>query len=179
MATPLDFGLFKQFEIIFPFIFIVTILFVVFSKWTPLLKESKTLAGVCAFSVAVMTMFSPIAVRSISLAAPWFVLFVLFSTFVLIGFYSLGIKESSVVGVIASDRYSYIVILIVTLFLIIAIGSVSKAVSEQGGIGPEAGSTQESEFYRTIFHPQILGVIFIMLVAFFTIMVVAKKNWDA
>lgn len=179
MATPLDFGLLKQFEVIFPFIFTLAITFAIFTQWVPVLKDNKTLAGIAAFSIAVMMMFSPIAVRSLTLAAPWFVIFTMFIILTLMGFYTMGIKESTVVSVVQSERWQFISIIIAVVFIGIAVGSVSKAVSEQGGFGPDVQQSQEAEFYNTIFNSKVLGMVFIMFIAFFTIMILGRRSsWD-
>lgn len=177
MATPLDFGLLKQFEMIFPFIFVTVILFAIFSKWFPLTKDNKTMAGILAFAFGVLTMFSPIAVRALSLAAPWFVLFLIFLTLLILGVLVVGVKYDTVVGVVSTERYSFISILIVIVIAVIAVGAVSKAISEQGGFGPGEETGQEGEFYRTIFNPNVLGLVFILLIAFFTIQQLGRK-WD-
>jgi len=175
MATPLDFGLIKQFEIIFPFIFMFTILFVIFSKFTPFFKDSKTISGVLAFVVAVMAMFSPIAVQSIQMMAPWFVLMFMFLILTLIGLYTIGFQESDVLGVLGNKDYEFILIIIIIVFVIIGIGSVGKAVADQGGFGTGVNEGQEAEFYQTIFNSKVLGMIFIMMTAFFTIMMLARR----
>jgi len=174
MATPLDFGLLSQFQSIFPFILVFTVTFVILTKM-PFFKDSKTFAGIAAFVLAVMSMFSPLAVRSLNLAAPWFVIYFIFLLFILIGIYTLGIEEKAVIDVLKGEKYSFINILSVTIMLVIVIGSIGKAVTEQGGFGPGEEVGQEAEFYKTFFHPKVLGVIFIMLIAFFTIMVLGRK----
>jgi len=177
MVTPLDFGILKQFEAIFPFIFVLVILYAIFSQWFPLLKGNKTMSALLAFSFAVLTMFSPIAVRSLSLAAPWFVLFIMFLALVLVGVHVLGVSEKNVIDVVTSERYSFIPILVVVVLVVIGLGGVSKAISEEGGFGPGEQTSQEADFYNTIFHPKVLGLIFIMLIAFFTIQTLGRK-WD-
>ncbi len=182
MATPLDIGLLANFKIIFPFLFIFCIIFAVLT-YTKLLGENKVLAATIAISMAFMSLLSDMVIETINIAAPWFVLMVIFMVFVLLGLMILGVKEADVVSVIKMDEYNYIIWWVVALTVIIMLGSLSHVLAkEKGGYppyGPDANFTsaedggiapgQESDFWKTLFHPKVLGMIVIMLIGFFTI----------
>jgi len=154
----------------FQFLLVVVMTYVVFSNFVPKLQDSKSMCGILAFIIGMFTMFSPIAGRTISLAMPALALLIIFLVFMLITFYAMGHKEDVILGVLQHKRYDYINIIIIVIVIAIVGLSLGKAVSEEGGIGVQGeGTDQESEFYKTIFHPKILGMTFILLVAFFTI----------
>lgn len=181
MATPLDIGLLANFKIIFPFLFIFCIVFAVLAS-TKLLGDNKIIHATIAIAMAFMSLFSDLVVETINIAAPWFVILVIFIVFVLLALMILGVKEADVMSVIKTDEYSYIIWWVVALVVIIIIGSLSHVMAEKRGgyppYGPSANYTaieegelaaQESDFWQTLFHPKVLGMIVILLIGFFTI----------
>lgn len=108
---------------------------------------------------------------------------------------TFGIKQDSIVNVITGDKvgetFSWVILIIVAL---IFIGSLTSAISEQEGfqklqtggkVSPVPGQTpsvspidasklvepgsEKEDFFKTIFHPKVLGIIVIMLIAVFAI----------
>lgn len=181
MATPLDIGLLANFKIIFPFLFVFCIVFAAFT-YTKLLGDNKIIGATIAIVLAFMTLFSDMVVETINTAAPWFVLLIVFMVFLLLGLMILGVKEADVVSVMKMDEYSYIIWWVIALVVIIMLGSLSHVLAEKKGgyppYGPGANFTelegevvpgQESDFWQTLFHPKVLGMIIILLIGFFTI----------
>ncbi len=104
-----------------------------------------------------------------------------------------GVEKSVITGVITGEKvgetFSWVILLVVAL---IFVGSLTTAISEQQGfqqlqsggkvspgqpssIAPvdasklvEPGSERE-DFFKTIFHPKVLGIIVIMLIGVFAI----------
>ncbi len=175
MAAPLDIGLVKQFEVIFPFIFMLVVVYTVLVM-TPIFKEKKTVAGIIAFSLATMTVFFPVAVRSINLMAPWFVLLFIFIIFGLLAIQTLGIEEGTIKEVLKNKENAFVVYILIMIIFMIATFSMGKAISEAGGVGPEAVSSQESAFISTVFHPKVLGLFLIFMIAFFTLQCMSARE---
>lgn len=176
MATPLDFGLLKNFGALFPFLFVFIIVYAVLAR-TEMFREKQAFAAIIAFLLAIATMFSNMAVRTINMMAPWVVLLVIFVILLLLAYYSLGIKEETILGIITSSEYgNTIAWWTLALLLIIGLGSLSTVVSEEVGWGklraaeqPAPGQPEELGFWATIFHPKVLGMIVVLLIAMFTI----------
>jgi len=173
MVTPLDIGLLERFNVIFPFLFVLVIVYAILSR-TEWFKEKQAMAFIIAFILAIMTLLSRIAVRTINLMAPWFVLLFLFSILVLMAYMTFGIKEQTIIEVLTKSIYakefSYWVL---TLVLIIGLGSLSYVISTEegwGGLAAEEPTADEAVgFFATITHPKVLGLTLLMLIAMFTI----------
>ena len=193
MVTLLDIGLLKAFEWVFPFLLVLVIGGAVLSRvlW---FKENPALAWGIALILAVMTMFSRIAVKTIMLMAPWFVLLFVFSIFMLVAYMTFGIKEERILDVITGEtpgRYGgTFAYWILALVLIIGLGSLSTVISEEvrfkelreARITPEGLDITDFEpeeekagFFATITHPKVLGLALILLIAFFTIQKMSER----
>ena len=191
MATPLDLmrdtGLFSA---ILPFMFIFALLYGLLSYVKPFGEGKGSVNVVLAAVFAFMSLFSGIVTDTINLAAPWFVLLVIFLFFIILGFMVLGAKEADVIGLLKNPEYSYLGWWIVALVLIIVVGSLSQVVAQRKGGYPPYGPgsnitaaedggelpTQESDFWKTIFHPKVLGFVALMIIAFFTISKLTTKG---
>lgn len=187
MATLLDFGLLKPFEAIFPFLFLMVFLYAVLSRFK-IFEDKPAFSAIIAFALSIMGMMSSILVRTINLMAPWLVLLIIFIVMVLLAYQAFGIEEGTIIDIITGEKYgetfSWTVIVIVT---IIFLGSLTSAISEQhgfqrlqaGGISPEKlgepGSERE-DFFRTIFHPKVLGIVLLMLIALVTIQRISSES---
>ena len=189
MATPLDVGLLQKFDVIFPFIFVLVIVYAVIAR-TELFKEKQGIAFLLAFVLAVMTLFSSIAVKTINRMAPWVVILIVFSIFLFIAYQAMGIGEGKIVETLTGKEYgSTFAYWMLALLLIIALGSLSSVVSEEkqftalaaGGNVSAAqaaaarGEAEEVGFWATLFHPKVLGLALILLIAMFTIQKLASK----
>jgi hypothetical protein len=184
MATPLDFGLLANFSSLFPFLFVTVSVYAGMSKIAPFGADQRGLYAFLAFILGVLTMFSPIAIKTINRMAPWFVLLFIFSIFILMAFKMFGITDETITGIITSsehgDTFFY---WIIALILVIGIGSLTSVVSEEKGFtkigsnetgaAPEPG-TEQVGFVQTIVHPKVLGMILLLLVAAFTVRNLSK-----
>ncbi|MBW2986776.1 hypothetical protein KY333_05390 [Candidatus Woesearchaeota archaeon] len=185
MATPLDIGLLQKFDIIFPFLLIMVIVYVVLTRWS-YFKDNQAIAFLVALAMAIMSLFNPIVVKTINMMAPWFVLVFIFMLLVFMAYTAFGIKEDTIIDTITKGKYAadfgYWVLAIV---LIIGIGSLTTVISqeqgfldlssENGSIAP-TGPGETSGFWDTIFHPQLLGMVVILLIGLFTISRLSAKG---
>jgi len=187
MATPLDVGLLQKFDVIFPFIFVLVIVYAVLTR-TEWMKDKQAIAFLLAFVLAVMTLFSSIAVKTINRMAPWVVLLIVFGVLIVVAYQALGIKEGTILDVMTKSEYrSTIAWWMLSLMLIIGLGTLSAVVSEEKGFtelaaGENAteaaarGAAEEVGFWATIFHPKVLGLALILLIAMFTVQKLASKG---
>ena len=193
MATPLDIGILQNVQIIFPFLLILVVVFAALTRIQPF-KDKPAFAALLAFILAIMSLFSRVVVKTINLMGPWFVLLILFAILVIIAYQSFGIEEKTILGVLTGKEYgidfSYWMLAIV---LIIGLGSLFTVLAEEkGGVpGPgtpgETGGTklvaslnqtggQSGAFWNTLFHPKVLGLALIFLIAMFTVQKLTKKE---
>ena len=184
MATPLDTGLFQHFEIIFPFLFVLVVSYAVFSS-VKIFGDNKALQAFISFIISVMVLFSPIAMEVINTAAPWFIVLFFFIVFGLLTYMAMGAESADIHKVITSRENSYILILALAVILVIIFGSISYVLAQHGGIGSELtegsnvtgtdpGAEQESDFWSTLAHPKVLGMVLILLIAVFTMQRLVK-----
>ncbi len=193
MATLLDIGVLETFKLVFPFLFVLVIGGAILSR-VPWFKENPALAWGIAFILAVLAMFSRIAVKTILLMAPWFVLLFLFIIFLLVAYMTFGIKEERIIEVITGKTpgeygvtFAHWVLAVV---LIIGLGSLATVISEEVRFrelakAKELGAnvtaiTPEEEkagFFATITHPKVLGVALLLLVAMFTIQKMTERTF--
>jgi hypothetical protein len=184
MATPLDIGILAKFNIIFPFLLILIGAYVFLSK-TTWFKEKQAIAFVIAFVLALMTLLSPIAVRTINMMAPWFILLLIFMLFVLMAYQTLGVPEATITEIITNSKYSKDIFWwVMVAVLIIGIGSLASVVSHRETTtytgsttpGEEVAPTEETGFWQIASNPKILGVALILIIAMFTIQHLAKME---
>jgi len=179
MATPLDLGLLGRFADIFPFLLVLAVVYALLSK-LHILGDNKGLNGLVAFVLALLTLFSPTIKDSITMMAPWFVWFFMFIVFLMVAFMMFGAKESDFFHVL--KEYPTALYWILAIALIIWLGSLTTVMSKSGGVGAgthtevnsDTGQTvvvqdQQSEFWKTITHPKVLGLALILLIATFTV----------
>src|SRR5574342_1248800 len=174
MATPLDITALKQFSGVFPFLLTVVLVYAILSM-TAWFKEKKTWAAMIAIILGFMTLLSPIAIKSINLMAPWFVLFVIFLILFVLAFMLFGFEQKAITEFIVGGEYG-VGTWVMAIMLIIGIGSVVFVVNEEKGFGEltagnetAAKHSDEFGFWQTLFHPKVLGMALILLVSFFTI----------
>lgn len=178
MATILDFGLLKVLHNVFPFLFILILVYAVLSHFK-LFKENPFYAASIALLLSLMSMFSPILVKSIERMAPYFVLLILFIVLLLITYQSFGVEEKTILDVIKGEEYgSLFGHGMLAIVLVIVLGSFAAVVSEEQGflaLTGEAGEGEQAGFFKIVFHPSILGFIAVMLIALFTVLRLSEK----
>lgn len=178
MATPLDISTLKHFEGVFPFLFVLVALYAFLSN-TDMFRERKGLAALIAVLAAFMTLFSGVAMKTVNLMAPWFVLMVIFMLLFMLAFMATGIGGDTIKNFITEGKGG-VGTWIMAIMLIIGIGSLLTAINEESSIetlqaGGEVSEPQELGFWQTIFHPKILGMALLLLVGFFTVQRLTEK----
>jgi len=175
------FQLLGRFSLLFPFLFVLVVVYALLSKFK-IFGGNAGVNGIIALMVAAMFMFSSRAVTVINLMAPWFVVLFVFIVFILIAFMLFGVQESDFASLIkSSDHGSIVIYWVIALALIIGLGAIASVsdvfsgntvtttdASGQTVIGQTA-ETGSSAFWATLFHPKVLGMIMILLIAMFTL----------
>ena len=163
MATFLDVGLLEHFLPVFRFLLILIICYAILKK-TELLGENNGLIWVASLSVAFLALFSGGSIELISMLTPWFVvMFIfLFLLFMILMFW--GVEKDKLLTQVGGPT---VLVVISILMLIIGISNVfGDAFSPYG----EDGEVDiQSETMATIFHPRILGAIFMLLIIAFAV----------
>jgi len=196
MATPLNAELLSKFSIIFSMIFVFAIVFGILQA-TNLLGKNRGINSIIALVTALMLLFAPNLAQVINVMVPWFVVFLIFIIFTYLIFRFMGASEGDMNFVL--KRYKTVLYVVVTISVIIFLGALGKVffsaetagqyefgsderptVGLNGTIvpGDVGGPPGEATFWATFFHPKVLGMIFLLLIAMFLIMTMAIPSQD-
>jgi len=178
MATPLDITALQQFSGVFPFLLVLVLVYALLSM-SDMFKQRQGLAALIAVIAAIMTLFSRIAIKTINLMAPWFVLFVIFGVLLILAYMAFGISKEKIIETITGEEYGgSFGMCVIAIMLIIGVGSLFFVINEEKSFKDlAAGNVSMGErpveqtygFWQTLFHPKVLGMVLVLLVAYFTI----------
>lgn len=178
MATILDISILKNMSIVFTFLFVLfsTLAVLHFTK----LFGDKVHEGVyiiIALSLAFLTLIFPPVTQIITSMAPWFVLLMVFIIFVLIGMKMFGIADSDIKDTVLKQAgIKWAIFIVILIILVVAWGGVSgqgllqnsgQTLSNSTAIGSTNTATGDfqSNVQAVFFHPKMLGVMFVILLA--------------
>ncbi len=185
MASPLDVGLLSKFSIIFSMLFIFAIVYAVL-QYTKLLGDNRGLNSIIALVTALMLLFAPNVAAVITVMIPWFILILVFILLIYMLFRFMGASEADMTHVLKEYKtIIWVTIVLAVIIFIAALGKVYFAsetandyefddvnqVGDNGTIviGDVGGPPGEATFWATFFHPKVLGMIFVLLIAMFAL----------
>ncbi|MBI5391030.1 hypothetical protein HZB02_06075 [Candidatus Woesearchaeota archaeon] len=194
MATFLDIALLENFSTIFSFVLVFVIAFGI-TEMTKLFGESKMMHALLAFCVSFLTLLSPTSLTMIRIMSPWFIVLFFFAVFLIMMYKLFGASDHDLQTVIQNHTgVQYTILVAFILIIIIAFGfaqgqrlleagsgttttSETSVVGVQGqGSGSVASSDAMQNAYRTIFHPKVLGLIFMLAISIFTIIFLSQAG---
>ncbi|MBW3003079.1 hypothetical protein KY337_00825 [Candidatus Woesearchaeota archaeon] len=172
MVSFLDIGLLQHFSFLFPVFFVFVAVFAVLERFK-LLGENKGVHALIAAALAGIILFSKNALSIVTILSPWFVIAIIFLIFLFLLFMMFGVKESDFVETIKENKLAHWSIIIVAFFMLLAaVGKTffAAAGGQTSGLGQAfvEGTTAgvgEAAFWLTLFHPKVLGVVFVLLIA--------------
>ena len=186
MATFLDIGLLQHFQVIFPFIFVFATVFAILEFIKPFGKATdRGIHSLIAICIAGMLLFSPQMIDMINFMTPWFVLLFIFILFMIMMYRFAGAPEKSVIDVMSKwDTLHWFLLIFGVIILIAAAGKVygpgllslnanGTAAENISGVTPTVPQTFGENVWAVIFHPKVVGMLFILLVASFTVRIMA------
>lgn len=184
MATPLDLGLIQVFSWVFPVLLIYALIFGILSyskMFNPLVNQ------LIAISLALLTLAAPNLLEIIKFIAPVITIILVVVLLLVMLFRFLGASEKDIARVTTeSPTIIYWAIFVFIIVVLAAIGKVYFAkgtfFEERGAEGvpegeglegtPEAG---ELSFWLTVFHPNVMGMILVLLIAAFAMFALSGK----
>ncbi len=188
--TTIDISVIGIFAPIFGFILVWALVYglLSFSKTIELPQHIRALIAVM---MAILTLFIPQVMTALVLAVPWFTLMFVFIIFVLIGIMAFGVSKDDITKAVMGDGAGIAVRngVIIVSFIILAgtLGFVffgegqffeetPTNVSTTGSVlsDGDVGDVGAGALFATIFHPKMLGVIFLMLISLFAVLQLAK-----
>jgi len=181
MATFLDITALGYFSSIFSFLFIWVIVFAVLEK-VKIFGSNKGIHAIIGLSLAVLVLLSKTVTAVIAMMAPWFVLIFVFMLLVMMASMFLGASEQGVLHTLGEKETGAITWILI-IGIIVVLGSLgmtffskpitgdtvdattNATVTTTGGVG----GIGSSAFWATFLHPKVLGLVFLLLIATFTI----------
>ena len=142
---------------------------------TKVLGENKVVGWLIAAVLGLLTLISEDVVNLINFISPWFVIMFIFLILLLLTYRLFGVTEDNIVHYMLNDRTINWTLLAIGLAIIGAgIFNVFGQRALQAGTDgiPNAdGETTgfETNLFKTLFSPKILGLIMVFAIAIFTV----------
>jgi len=171
MATFLDVGLLSLVTPIFVFLFIFVVIYAILLK-TKILGENNALIVTAALSVAVIAMFAGSSVPNFILnTVPWIV--ALFIGLLFLIFIYLFLGGGTEKEIMEGMGLKWVVFVIFIVIIFIGMVQVLTISPLQGGNTTDDAFKQE--VVSTLVHPRILGALFLIIVAAFSVKLLTDK----
>lgn len=198
MATLLDISIFKHFSSFFAFLLVWIILFAVLEKTALLGKERKGLNSLLALVIAFLVLAASNVLNLVSFVVPWFIVMIIVGLLIIFTIRTFGADEDSIIKAIKGDVYPYVIVIAIVILLFGLGSAFGQSALNLGGGGSGSGNTGtngnysnlceggecpqtntnsfSNNLFNTIFHPKVVGMIFIMLVGVFLLVFLTKKE---
>jgi len=170
MASFLDIGLLAGYSKLFVFIFVWLIVYAIL-KITKVTGTNEGINIVLGLILALLTLFSPLATSIIETIAPWAAVLLVMIMLLSVSTKIFGVKESDVFA--SGGLKALSATLVIGIFLVLVVSNIRDQVLMPGENGT---STELNTAKAVIFHPQVLGAIFVLLIAIFTIALMVNKS---
>lgn len=186
MATVLDVTLFDFFSPALLFILVYATTYAILEKLN-FFGENKGIHAIISFAISLLFLFSGAARSVLEFALPWYLIlgFVGLNILIIMGLFGAGEKEFK--AALSSD--SRIITWTIVLSVVILIFALSNAIGQfalektqdnQTIIEDTEETTATDSFtknlYRTLFHPKVLGMLALLLIAMFTILFLTSSK---
>src|SRR3989338_10285099 len=155
MATFLDVGLLGFFLPVFTFLFILVLMYAIIHK-TNWFGDKEGLKWIASLSIAALATLAGKPKELITFMTPWFVVIFVFLIFMFMILIFLGTKEEEAWNTVGGKTLYFIIAI---LIFVIGMSQVYEGIFSP--YNPQEGQTVAGETLRTIFHPRVLGAIFL------------------
>jgi hypothetical protein len=172
MATFLDVSGLAAFSKIFVFLLVLVVIYLAVA--TSKFGQTKWIAWIVALVVAILVLLSDLATGIIQSIAPWFAVLLIFIVFVAVASKIFG----GDVGDIMEFKGVFFVIIVI-VFIVGSLMYVRNTVNVPGDKDQDGKVIKDKDYTLTsnfIFHPKVMGVIFVLLIAIFTVALLAGKT---
>jgi len=184
MATILDVTILENFAVIIGMVFVMAVVFGILET-IKIFGANRGLNILIAVLIGLLVLIFPDITKIIAISVPWFTMLFLLILVMLIAYKMLGATDADIASALTADRTIVWVVAIVCIVIVIAAASSvfgqklltgEEAAAE--GFVPGASTSTESfsaNVGATFFHPKILGLILIFMVAVFTMAILGGK----
>lgn len=183
MATFLDISILGNFIGIFTFLLVFVIVYGMLELFNIFGDGHKGLHAIIALAIAFIVIFSKGVVTVIQTFTPWFTILILVIFFILFAVRMFGATDKDIRNELTSGTVITTWIIIFTVVILLfslgagfgqeslikgAGGKVTQTnttINATGDPGSTATGNFNQNLYNTLFHPKVLGLILIMLLA--------------
>ncbi len=193
MATILDISLIGEFSSLFVVVLVFALIFAILEMSKFLGDENRNLRAIIAFSLAVLTLFSPNTMRFILNLGPIFVMGFIIVVFVIMMLKLFGAEDEDFTAALKArgNMLVYWILGLCLVLIIIAIGQSfgqetlhmsegsssdtipDRVVDQTGTEGEEEQSDFEKNVQQALFNRKMLGTMLILIIGFFTVLLLA------
>ena len=173
MATFLDISGLEYFSKFFVFLFVWLVVYALL-QYTKVMgegadKTSQGISIILGLIIGLFVLFSPIATGIIEYIAPWFAVIFVFIVLATVVLKMVGASSSDLGGTQIKTLIGVIIV------IVLIVGSLQYVRDNVSVPGDNETSVDYSKTSAVLFHPSILGAIFILVIAIFTVALLAKK----
>ncbi len=168
MATFLDVTGLQHFSNLFAFLFVWLIIYALLA-YTKAIGDNHLIHALIGLIIGLFALFSPIVTGAIIHIAPWFALILVFGMLIMVAGNMFGTT-----GIGVSPGLKGVIL---TLLIMVLVVGVLSYVRGQLSVPEEI--TEKSDFSKitnVLFHPKFIGMVFILMVAVFTIALLTSKQ---
>ncbi len=169
MATFLDVTGLEHFSNFFVFIFVWLVVYAVFI-YTKVFGQNKAIGIILGLIIGLFALFSPTITGLVQYIAPWFAVIFIFIVFISVTTKMFGATDDA----LASLRVISLIIIIIT----VVVSSIIYVGEKTGISGNETDKDRDySKTKNFLVHPKFLGMLFVLLIAVFTVALLAGKSF--
>ena len=169
MASFIDVTALQQFSSFFVFLFVWLAVYAILQA-TKMLGGNQGISVIIGLVIALLVLFSPLATGVIEFISPWFAVIFIFAIFAGIAFKVIG---GSDIDLANSHLGTIVAVVIIIVFIVGALAYVRQQVSIPGENETDNDLTSS---VSVIFHPTMLGAIFILIIAVFTVALLTARQ---
>ncbi len=179
MATILDVSLLQTFDIVYPVLLVLVVMFALLQK-TKAIGDNVGINAAVAVAVAFMVVLSRTAIEIINFMIPWFVVTFLFFMLLLLIFQIFGATEKDIASYMKTDKGVGWVI--IGIAIVIAMAGFGKVLGQTAGPYLEGGNASvydsgsgvatgsfETNVMATLFHPKVIGIMILFTIVIFAV----------
>jgi hypothetical protein len=164
MASIMDIGLLEYFTPVFVFALVWIITLAILEK-TKLFGDNQAIHWVISFCMAVLVVVIPGLTDVIKIMTPWFIVLFIFIILLVLIFLFMGVKGDTVAGVFGQNQF------VIWVVILVALGIFGFAMMQVYGdavqniTNPDDESNLNSQIGQILFHPKIMAMVLILVIA--------------
>ena len=173
MATFLDLTGLEQFSKVFIFILVIVVAYALISN-SNISGTAKWISWLLALIIAIFVILSDAVTMILKGIIPWVGILFVFVIFIMIAGKTMGAGGKDFM-----EFKWVLLVLTIVVFLIAAAFTIRENAKLPGDIDEDGNVIEDKDYVSTsnfLFHPTMLGIIFILLVGIFTVALLAGKS---